>query len=25
MYRGITDAQGAINRAAYAGPDSDEE
>jgi len=25
MYRGITDAQNAINRAAYAGPDSDED
>ncbi len=25
MYWGITDAQGAINRAAYAGPDSDED
>ncbi len=25
MHRGITDAQGAINRAGYAGPDSDED
>jgi len=25
VYRGITDAQGAINRAGYAGPDSDED